>query len=435
LIELAQQTNSYLFDVAAIAERVGTDQWFDAVQWNAYKLPFSGEFNLIYADALGRLLGSVLGKAKKCLVLDLDNTVWGGVIGDDGIVGIQIGQGSATGEAFLSIQQLALELKNRGIILAVCSKNNDETARSGFRENPDMLLKESDIAVFQANWTDKATNLEAIAETLNIGVDSLVLLDDNPAERAQVRAALPSVGVPELPDDPALFPLFLTSAGYFEATSFSDDDKLRAESYASNAQRSQVKARSRDLGDYLISLKMELESRPFDANGLDRITQLINKTNQFNLTTKRATISEIENLIANENFYTLQVRLKDSFGDMGMIGVVIISQRSTQWVIEQWLMSCRVLGRKVEEAMLSLVIADARKKGIKSIYGSFIPTSKNNMVKDHYINLGFELIEELESGERSFIMQVSAYEHTELPMLINHQPQLTAAPQYEDIVA
>ena len=232
IVALCRSSGAYLLDIAALAERIGLDAWFDPAQWAAYKLPFAPQFTPAYADLVGRLLGAIRGKARKCLVLDLDNTCWGGVIGDDGLDGIVIGQGSAEGEAFSAVQQAAVDLHSRGVILAVSSKNDDAVARRPFREHPEMLLKESHMAVFQANWQDKASNLEAIAKSLNIGLDALVLLDDNPAERAQMRAALPMAAVPELPSDPAWYPWTLAAAGYFEAVGFSEEDRLRAASEA-----------------------------------------------------------------------------------------------------------------------------------------------------------------------------------------------------------
>jgi FkbH-like protein len=421
IVDLAIETGGYVLDAAALAERVGTDAWFDPVQWLAYKLPFAADIIPAYADTLGRLLGAIRGKARKCLVLDLDNTVWGGVIGDDGMDGIKIGQGSAVGEAFLAIQQLALDLRARGVVLAASSKNNDETARAPFRDHPDMLLRESDFAVFQANWIDKASNLEAIAKTLNIGLDALVLLDDNPAERAQLRAALPQVAVPELPDDPALFPWTLASAGYFESVAFSQEDQARAGSYASDARRADVMAQSRDLGDYLSSLDMKIGFAPFDTIGRQRIAQLINKSNQFNLTTRRYTEAEVAALETDTSVFTLQVRLSDKFGDLGMIGVIICRPATHNgakaWDIDTWLMSCRVLGRKVEDAMLARIAEAARAAGIATLIGRYLPTAKNNMVADHYAKLGFTLLEE-KDGARTFALLLASYETPELPLTV-----------------
>ncbi len=420
IVALANETNSYLLDVAALAEGVGTYYWFDPVQWMSYKLPFAAEFFPCFAEMLGRLLGSIRGKARKCLVLDLDNTIWGGVIGDDGIDGIKIGQGSALGEAFLAVQQAALAFRERGVILAVCSKNNDDVARNPFRGHPEMLLKENHIAVFQANWIDKPTNLEAIAKTLNIGVDSLVLLDDNPAERAQVRAALPVVAVPELPEDPCWYPWYLSSAGYFEAVTYSSEDSLRASSYEAEAQRAATLATARDLGDYLTSLEMVLTFQPFDRQGRQRITQLINKTNQFNLTTRRYTEVEVAAMEEDASILTLQVRLKDRFSDMGMIGVIVArpaGENHATWEIDTWLMSCRVLGRKVEEAMLGKIVREAAAHGVRRLVGLYIPTAKNGMVSDHYAKLGFTLVDE-SARQRRFELMIAETLQPDLPFHI-----------------
>lgn len=420
IIEMAGQTGSYLLDAAALAERAGTDRWFDPVRWLAYKLPFSTDCFAIYADTLGRLLGAIRGKSRKCLVLDLDNTIWGGVIGDDGMEGIYIGQGSAKGEAFLAVQETALELRERGIMLAASSKNTDAVARQPFREHPDMLLREEHISVFQANWIDKASNLEAIAKALNIGLDALVLLDDNPAERAQVRAALPMVGVPELPADPGWFAWYLSSAGYFEAVAFSAEDSLRAQSYTSDAKRADVLAKSRDLGDYLSSLGMVITFADFDKNGRQRVAQLINKSNQFNLTTRRYTEADVEALEGDESVFTLQVRLEDKFGDLGMIGVVICrtAEDGAAWDIDTWLMSCRVLGRCVEQAMLDRVILEARKKGVAALLGRYVPTAKNSMVAEHYAKLGFECLETSPTGTTHWKLLLADYARPKLPMKV-----------------
>jgi FkbH-like protein len=413
IVSLADETGSYVLDAAALAERIGTDLWFDPVHWVSYKLPFSAECFPVYADMLGRLLGAIRGKTRKCLVLDLDNTVWGGAIGDDGLEGIVIGQGSPLGESFLSVQQCALDLRKRGVILAVCSRNDDTVARRPFREHPDMLLREDHFAVFQANWVDKPGNLEAIAKALNIGLDALVVLDDNPAERAQIRAALPMVAVPEVPNDPSRYAWYLTAAGYFEAVAYSAEDAARAGSYKADARRAEVMATTRDLGDYLKSLEMKIRFAPSDAKGRQRVAQLINKTNQFNLTTRRYTEAEIAATEADDSAYTLQIRLKDKFGDLGMIGVVICRAAGDTWEIDTWLMSCRVLGRRVEEAVLAHLVPAARERGITRLLGTYLPTAKNAMVSDHYAKLGFALIEDMPAARR-FALAVEAYEAPEL---------------------
>lgn len=427
IVAKTREAGFYLLDTAALAERIGTDAWFDPVQWFSFKLPMSAHCNRIYADHLGRLLGAIRGKARKCLVLDLDNTCWGGVIGDDGLEGIQIGQGSPAGEAFLSVQRLAKDLRSRGVILAVASKNDEDVARSPFRQHPDMLLKEQDFAAFQANWIDKASNLEAIAKKLNIGLDAIVMLDDNPAERAQLRAALPMVAVPELPSDPCWFGPFLMAAGYFEATSFSQDDLTRIDSYSTDAQRADVMAKARNLGEYLTTLEMVMTVRPFNAIGRQRITQLINKTNQFNLTTRRYTEADVAAMQDDPDTYTLQVRLRDKFGDLGMIAVAICRRRAVDdqlvWDIDTWLMSCRVLGRQVEEAMLGEICAAAQRAGIDKVVASYQPTSKNGMVRDHYTKLGFRFIEEDGNGVIHYELIPANVQARNIPICIDREPR------------
>jgi FkbH-like protein len=413
LPEVCARHGAILLDVAALAELVGLARWADAAAYNLYKLPFASEAVPLFCDHVGRLLGAVRGKSRKCLVLDLDNTCWGGVIGDDGMAGICLA--GAEGEGFLAVQQLALDLKARGVVLAVSSKNEDETARGPFREHPDMLLKEEDIAVFQANWLDKPSNLEAIARTLEIGLDALVLLDDNAAERAQVRAALPMVAVPELPNDPSLYVTLLSAAGYFEAVSFSAEDQQRAQSYAANAKRAEVFSRARNLDDYLTSLEMKISFAPFDALNRARIAQLINKTNQFNLTTRRYTEAQVAAMETASSF-TLQVRLADRYGDFGMIGVIIANAAGAEtWEIDTWLMSCRVLGRQVERGMLAQLVEAARRAGIKTLHGRYIPSAKNSMVADHYEKLGFVKVATTQSGARDYSLEVAEFQAISLP--------------------
>ena len=412
---LARRHGGLFFDVAALAELVGLARWHDAPSYYLYKLPFAAAMVPLYADWLARLVGAVRGKTRKCLVLDLDNTCWGGVIGDDGLEGIRIGGDSPEGESFLAVQHAALLLKRRGVVLAVSSKNDDANARAPFRKHPDMALREADFAVFQANWQDKASNLEAIAKALEIGLDALVFLDDNAAERAQVRAALPMVAVPELPSDPAHYPEILLAAGYFESVAFSDEDKERAASYAANARRVEVQKQSRNLGDYLSSLDMVIGHAPFDPLGRPRVAQLINKSNQFNLTTRRYSEVEVAALEGDPSVFTLQTRLADRFGSFGMIGVVIARPHPTEvsaWEVDTWLMSCRVLGRRVEEAMLARLVTAARLVGIETIYAHYLPTTKNGMVSEHFDKLGFTRTAEFEDGTRRYRMRVA--EHVEM---------------------
>jgi FkbH-like protein len=416
LPDLARADGALVLDVAALAEQVGTARWFHAPSYHLYKLPFLPAAVPLFADWVARLLGATQGKSRKCLVLDLDQTCWGGVIGDDGIAGIRIGPGSAEGESFAAVQQAALDLKARGVILAVSSRNDDATAREPFRSHPDMLLREADIAVFQANWDDKPANLRAIADSLAIGLDALVLLDDNAAERAHVRSALPMVAVPEVPNDAAHYPLLLQMAGYFEAVTFSPEDASRAASYRANAQRVEIGAATGGSTDYLAALDMVIAHARFDPVGRPRVAQLINKSNQFNLTTRRYAENALAAIEADPACYTQQTRLSDRFGNFGMIGVIIARPHDADdWMIDTWLMSCRVLGRQVEVAMLAELVGQARALGIVRLHALYLPTPRNGMVRDHYDKLGFARTDEDELGARRYVLTLADYRMPDLP--------------------
>jgi FkbH-like protein len=415
-----------LLDAAALAETVGLAQWHDSVQWALGKFPFAHAIVPLYSDWVGRLIAAARGKARKCLVLDLDNTLWGGVIGDDGLAGIVLGNGSPAGEAYLSIQQTALALRERGIVLAVSSKNDDQVARSVFRSHPEMLLKEEHIAVFQANWRDKATNLQAISDALNIGIDALVLLDDNPAEREQVRAALPAVAVPELPTDPTFYAQLLCAAGYFEATAFTSEDRRRAGQYEANVARTGLLGTMTNMDSYLRSLQMRAICGIFDRVGRARIAQLINKTNQFNLTTRRYTEAQVEAFERSRDGLTLQVRLVDRFGDNGMIAVVICISDGSDWVIDTWLMSCRVLNRMVEQATLNYVVGCAQLAGVGALIGQYMKTERNGMVEDHYARLGFARLFSNEAESR-WRLDVASYSPVAVPIEIVETASVSAS--------
>jgi len=408
-----------LLDVAGLAETVGLAEWHSPVEWNLAKLPFASTFLPLYADHVCRLIGALRGKSRRCLVLDLDNTLWSGVIGDDGLEGIIIGPGDATGEAHLSLQQAVLSLRDRGIVLAVSSKNDDAVARSAFQTHPEMLLREEHISVFQANWNDKASNIKAIAEELSLGLDALVLLDDNPAERGLVRRLLPQVAVPELPEDPSLYARTLMASGYFEAITFSAEDRKRADFYRDNARRIALQKQAGDVDAYLASLEMVIRFRPFDHVGRARITQLINKSNQFNLTTRRYTEAEIRDIGRDPNYYTLQVSLADIYGDNGMISVVICQRNGEDWYVDTWLMSCRVLGRRVENAVLSQLLGEARGRGIRRIVGAYRATARNKMVENHYAKLGFSVMENQDDGTVLWELDVAGpSENIPIPMTV-----------------
>jgi FkbH-like protein len=407
-----------LFDVANLAETVGLADWHDTTLWNMAKLPFASAFLPLYADQVCRLVAALRGKSRKCLILDLDNTVWGGVIGDDGLEGIVIGQGDATGEAHLSVQRTALALRDRGIVLAVSSKNTDEVARKPFREHPEMLLREDHLAVFQANWNDKATNIKAIAEELSLGLDAMVFLDDNPMERDLVRRMLPQVAVPELPADPALYARTLLAAGYFEAIAYSGEDRQRAAFYQDNARRVNLQKQAGDVDAYLASLDMRMTLQPFDDTGRARIAQLINKSNQFNLTTRRYTEADVAEAQADPDAFSLQVRLADTFGDNGMISVILCRRTGSDWDIDTWLMSCRVLGRKVEQAVLQELVQQAKARGLRRLVGTYLPTEKNKLVEGHYEKLGFTKVHDLAEGGTVWSLDVASAVPVELPIAV-----------------
>jgi FkbH-like protein len=412
-------SSDLLLDVAALAEMIGLSSWHDPTQWAIGKFPCAHDAVPLYADWVGRLVAAARGKSRKCLVLDLDNTIWGGVVGDDGPEGILLGNGNPAGEAFLSVQQAALALRERGVILAVSSKNDDSVARTMFRNHPEMILKEDHIAVFQANWQDKASNIKAIAEKLNLGTDSMVLLDDNPAERSQVRQALPDVAVPELPDDPALFAETLLRAGYFESIRFTAEDRLRADQYQANAARAELLSGATDLQSYLQSLEMKAVIGPFDVVSRGRITQLINKTNQFNLTTHRYTESQVAALEDSVDGLTLQIRLIDKFGDNGIVVIVICNCDGPDWLIDTWLMSCRVLNRKLEEATLNSIMSAAKIARVRTLIGQYFPSGRNEMVKEHYSRLGFMNLDDNHNGSR-WQLDVKTYVPIPVPITINN---------------
>jgi FkbH-like protein len=388
----------------------GLDAWHDGGMWHRAKQEVALAATPLYGDLVARLIAAKQGRSFKALVLDLDNTLWGGVVGDDGLEGLVLGQGSALGEAFAAFQDYARELSRRGVILAVCSKNDEANALEPFDKHPEMVLRRPDIACFVANWSDKAHNIRTIARELNIGLDALVFVDDNPFERALVRRELPMVAVPEISDDPTAYPRALADAGYFEALSVTEDDRARSTQYQANRARDALKETATDLPSYLRGLEMQLIWRRFDAVGLQRTVQLINKTNQFNLTTRRYTDDDVLAIMRNPRAFGLQLRLLDRFGDNGIIAILI--GRMTEdddLLIDTWLMSCRVLGRQVEPTSLNLIAAEGLRLGARRLIGEYIPTTKNGMVKDHYDRLGFAPLASDPSGATRAVLDLGGF--------------------------
>lgn len=407
--DLCDQEGVQILAIDSVAAMDGISEWHDESLWHRSKQEIHPRVSHVYGDQVARLIAAIRGRSFKCLVLDLDNTLWGGVIGDDGLAGIEIGQGSAVGEAHLAFQRYAWRLAQRGVILAVCSKNDEANALEAFDRHPEMLLRREHIACFLANWNDKASNLRQIAKQLNIGVDSLVFVDDNPFERNLIRQELPEVAVPELPDDPALYAACIAAAGYFEGLSITAEDEERTKLYRANIEREQLRESVTDMASYLASLRMELRYGHFGEVDLPRIVQLINKTNQFNLTTQRYAAPEVQAMMNDRAVLPLQFRLLDRFGDNGIIGLVVGKLNDELDLdLDTWLMSCRVLGRQVEAAMLNVVVNRARQLGAVALIGTYRPTAKNAMVKDHYLKLGFEQTGD-NNGETTWRMPVQSF--------------------------
>ena len=424
--DAAGQEGVLWLDTARAAARDGLYAWYDIVRWFQAKMEIGLQAAPLYGDLVARLISAARGKSKKCLVLDLDNTLWGGVVGDDGLEGIIIGQGSAVGEAHLALQRYAMMIKNRGIILAVCSKNELAIAESVFLDHPEMLLKRDHFAAFVVNWNDKVTNLRSIAQQLRIGLDSLVFVDDNPVERAHVRACLPTVAVPEIPADPALFVRCIAEAGYFESVSFTKDDQARAGQYAANIERETLKHAAGDLDAFLRQLEMSVEFGPVRPLDVARVTQLINKTNQFNTTTIRRTEHEVAALASDPESILLQFRLTDKFGDNGIVSAIVLLPSKNQpdaLEIDNWVMSCRVFGRQLEDEVMNIVVKAARRRGVRTICATFIPTEKNTVIKGLFEKLGFSRVEAAGENDGSSQWSLLVADYADRPTWITRSEQ------------
>ena len=401
LMELAQMHKQvFIADIAALASHVGYVNAHDPRLYVTSKVAFALEFLPPVAKAVTDIVKAVSGNFNKCLILDLDNTVWGGVIGDDGMEGIQIGE-LGMGHAFDALQEWAKELKQRGIILAVCSKNEEETAKKPFRDHPDMTLRLDDIAVFIANWDNKADNIKTIQATLNIGFDSMVFVDDNPFERNLVREHLPAVVVPELPEDPSLYVSYLRSLNLFETASHSEEDLERTKQYQQEIARTDLQKSFTNIDDYLKSLEMVSVVKEFDDFNTPRVAQLTQRSNQFNLRTVRYTEADVKMMSQSDEFITLSFNLEDKFGDHGLIALIILKRQPDKTAfIDTWIMSCRVLKRGMEEFTVNQMVKRARASGFERLIGEFLPTAKNMMVKDLYSQMGFE------SGDSSWSLNL-----------------------------
>lgn len=407
---LAERAPGYVLihDVDHLAANWGRRAFCDERFYHHAKLPASPEGLVDYAHSVASVIGAQLGRAKKCLVLDLDNTLWGGVIGDDGLAGIRLGSISAEAEAFVAFQHYVLGLSRRGIILAVCSANEETLAKQVFIDHPEMVLKLEDISSFVANWESKAANIERIAQVLNIGLSEIVFLDDDPAQRALVRRMLPKVSVPQVSGDPSEYAAVLERMRYFQVASLGSEDLERTELYRANAARRAVEHSSGSVGEFLQSLDMRAHIAPIEDASLERSVQLINKTNQFNLTTRRYTTADILGKINDERWYTCTIRLYDRFGGNGLVSVLLACKTNDVLEIDTWVMSCRVLRRGVEHLLMNHVYEATRDAGLSTIRGEFIPTERNALVARHYAGLGFHETHSNQDGATFWELPVNA---------------------------
>ena len=395
LMKLSEQyANLFICDMAALQNKLGRDVMFAPNVYTSTEMVLSIDAIPFVASRIMDIVAAIKGQFKKCLILDLDNTVWGGVIGDDGLEGIQLGHGLGIGKAFTEFQMWVKKLRQRGIIICVASKNNEETAKEPFEKHPDMILKLDDIAVFQANWETKVDNIRTIQSVLSIGFDSMVFLDDNPFERNIVRENIPGITVPELPEDPAEYLEYLYSLNLFETASYSNADKDRTKQYQVEAKRVSLQKTFANEADFLKSLNMISVVSGFTKFNTPRVAQLSQRSNQFNLRTVRYTEADIEAYANDPDVIDLSFTLEDKFGDNGLIAVIIMKkQDEVTLFVDTWFMSCRVLKRGMENFTLNTMVERAKAAGYKRIVGEYLPTPKNKMVEQHYPGLGFTKME------------------------------------------
>ncbi len=408
---IATMDNLYLNDINYLSGLIGLDNWFSLENWYLYKYALSVDKIPDLTFSIAKIIKSALGKNKKSIILDLDNTLWGGVIGDDGVEGIAIGNEQPAGMSYTEFQSYLKKLSSLGIMLNVCSKNEEKIAKQGFTNRKESPLSIDDFICFKANWEPKHINIANIAKEINIGEDSFVFIDDNPAEREIVRKSLPSVVVPEVscPED---YIKAIDRAGFFEITAFTKDDAKRNEMYKQNAQRAAAESSFTDYTDYLLSLNMTSEIGAFSNAHCERITQLINKTNQFNFTTRRYAQSEIEEIISNhEEYISVHANLVDKFGDNGITTCLIASVKDNSANIDLWVMSCRVFKRHLEYAVFDYLVEQCNKMGIKTITASYLPTAKNIIIKDFYEGIGFDIVLDSENEKRYIFNIPENYEN------------------------
>jgi FkbH-like protein len=390
----ATPPNVAFVDCERLASLVGKRRWFDPRYWHLAKQAVALDALPLLARHTAAVIAAHLGLSRKCLVLDLDNTLWGGIVGEDGLSGIRLGAETPEGEAFQAFQESILALQRRGIVLAVCSKNNDADAREVFERHPAMRIGLDDVAVFVADWRTKPEQLRSVAETLGIGLDALVFADDNPVEREAVRQFLPELDVIPLPQDPAEYVSALSDYLLFEPPSFTPDDMRRTEQYRGRERAAAAATSADSIEDFYRSLEQRCVVSPFTEEDLPRIAQLVGKTNQFNLTTRRHSAAALEGFARDPACVHLSFRLADRFADHGLVALAIGFARDGVLDVDTWLMSCRVIGRTLEATVLQELARAAAGHGCGAIEGTYLPTAKNELVRDLYQRLGFERIDD-----------------------------------------
>lgn len=412
----ASHEHFYINDIDYLSADYGLTAWGDAFYWHMYKYAMCLDAIPSLANSVANIIKSLYGRNKKALVLDLDNTLWGGIVGDDGVDGLAIGPEVPEGQVYAEFQSYCKALKSIGVILAVDSKNDEANALAGLN-HPDGVLRPDDFVAIKANWDPKDQNLRALASELSLGADSFVFADDNPAERAIVAAQVPGVETPVM-DGAENYIKTLDHGGYFEVTTLSQEDLQKTELYHQNAQRAAAQAAFGDYGEYLESLHMQAELYGFEPLYIQRIAQLTNKSNQFNLTTLRCTEDDIRAMAGDKDYLCLCGKLTDAFGDNGIVTVVAGQTEGQALHLRLWLMSCRVLKRGMEDAMMNTVVAEAAARGVREVYGYYYPTAKNGMVRDFYAGFGFEKVSEDETGNTVWKLAVDAYQPKPLHMTI-----------------
>lgn len=403
---LSRYASAIIWDYAGLVRDSGGSSWTDPRMWAIARVPVASDRQPVLARHLARSLAALTFTPAKCLVLDLDNTLWGGVIGDDGVEGIKLGD-DYPGNVFKSFQRAILGLADRGILLAVVSKNYPAVVEEALRTHPEMLIRPESISAMRVNWLPKSQNLREIAAELNIGIDALVMFDDNPVERAEIAANAPEVRVVDAPADPLGYERALYECGWFDTVSVSQEDRQRVQMYRTERAREEIRSSATSVEEFLTSLEMIAETGPVDSVNIARVAQLIGKTNQFNLTTRRHSQADVARMAADAGYEVVYTRLADRFGDLGLIAVAIVDYRGEEAIIDTLVMSCRVMGRQVENSLLAEVAELARGQGCTKLIGEYLPTARNGMVADLYEKLGFVKTETLGEDGARFLLDLT----------------------------